>query len=230
MQPTDVYNVLKGKRAIHLHHANSVGTSCTFLEEGALLSRNYVEQKGLFQTAQSSDAIDKQYTIWDRIFLDHVDIHDRGGKGKGHNRYGPVLFKFDLDILLGLPPGTNIEVTKCNPIYWNKFPNSQDRWFQTVQELASTIRFGNFDKMLVIKTPDEKFDLSGISFEILLDDPQQQLSSGQDAYQHADGRIRKAISQAGLDVMTSKRQCQQGCICLNSYAKLLAGEIDQFFE
>ena len=69
MKPDGVYQVLKGIGATHLHHANTVTTSCTFLEHAALLSRDYVEKHGLAQTNQSSDEIDKKYGIWTAYLL-----------------------------------------------------------------------------------------------------------------------------------------------------------------
>jgi hypothetical protein len=116
MQGNEVYGVLKQIGAVHLHHANSVNTSCTFLEQGGMLSREFVESHKLLQTAQSSDGVDKTYGIWDRIFLDHVDIHDRGGRARGANYYGPVLFIFDIEILHGLPEGTEILVAKSDQL------------------------------------------------------------------------------------------------------------------
>jgi len=64
MKPSDVYAVLKQSRVAHLYHANSVTTSCTFLEQGGLLSRGFVQKSGFSQTAQSSDDVDKKYGIW----------------------------------------------------------------------------------------------------------------------------------------------------------------------
>ncbi len=100
MNAKDVYDVLVQLQVPppNLHHANTVTTSCTFLENGALLSRGYVQKYGLEQTPQGSDDIDKKYGIWDAVFLDQVDIHFRGGRRKGPNQYGPVLFVLDLDV------------------------------------------------------------------------------------------------------------------------------------
>lgn len=117
MKPSDVYEVLKGIGASRLHHANTVTTSCTFLEHGGLLSRGYVESHHLEQTYQPSDDIDQKYGIWDRVFVDHVDIRYRAGRVKGPNQYGPVLFELPLDILLNLPTASDVLVTKMNPIY-----------------------------------------------------------------------------------------------------------------
>jgi len=129
MQGYEIRAVLKDIGVTHLHHANSVITSCTFLEKGGLLSRGFVERKNLVQTPQSSDEIDKKHNIWEYIFLDHIDIHERAGRKKGPNQYGPALFRFNLDILLGLPPGTEVCVTKMNPIHWQAGQFHSDRWF-----------------------------------------------------------------------------------------------------
>ena len=80
MQAAEVYAVLRQIGVTQLHHANTVTTSCTFLEQGGLASRGFVEDRHLSQTAQpASDEIDKRYGIWHDVFLDHVDIHYRAG-------------------------------------------------------------------------------------------------------------------------------------------------------
>jgi hypothetical protein len=47
VEGSDIYGILKRIGATHLHHANSVITSCTFLEQGGLLGRGFVEDHGL---------------------------------------------------------------------------------------------------------------------------------------------------------------------------------------
>src|SRR5687768_18349840 len=141
MTPKEVHDVLAKIGAKYLHHANTVTTSCTFLEHGALLSRGYVEDHGFKQTPQESDALDKKFGIWDRVFLDHVDIHYRGGRRKGPNQYGPVLFVLDLTVLLQLPKGTEVGVTKTNPIHWRGNQKDADRWYLTPAELTNNISY-----------------------------------------------------------------------------------------
>jgi hypothetical protein len=219
MQGSEVYDVLKQIGATHLHHANSVITSCTFLEQGGLLSRGLVDDHGLKQTPQpSSDEIDKKFGIWHSIFVDHVDIHDRAGRKKGPNYYGPVLFVFGLDILAGLPAGTDIQVTKRNPVHWLDGEPVSDRYFQSVDELAKSIRFGNFDKMLVIQTPSEKLDFTNRRAHISLDNPVRQLSSGENAYAHAQSRLNAAAAVGGIAVSIQQRACPNGCVCVKKYA------------
>ena len=229
MQPKEVFDVLTQIGATHLHHANSVATSCTFLEQGALLSRAFVENHRLVQTAQSSDEIDKKYGIWGRIFLDHVDIHDRAGRKKGPNQYGPVLCVFDLDFLLGLPPGSEILATKRNPVHWYDNQAEAERWFTSVEELARSIRFGDFDKMLVIDTPTGKIDLPEHRATIILDDPKKQLSSAQDAYSHAEARLAEAAKLGKVQASVEKRDCQDGCICAQKYSTYTIPQMDFWF-
>ena len=91
-----VFEILKDKGVEHIHHANSVITTCQFLRNGALISRGSIDRYGMFQTAQKSDQLDKNYGIWFDIFTDSVDIHDRA---KRANVYGPVLLELDLALI-----------------------------------------------------------------------------------------------------------------------------------
>lgn len=91
-----VYEVLAAAGVESIYHANSVITSCQFLRNRALLSRGTVERRGLYQTAQGSDDIDKRFGIWFDVFTDSVDIHDRA---KRANLYGPALFVLDSELI-----------------------------------------------------------------------------------------------------------------------------------
>lgn len=51
MTNEEIKSILKEKEVKHLYHANTVATACTFLENGGLLSRGYVEDHDLFQTS-----------------------------------------------------------------------------------------------------------------------------------------------------------------------------------
>ncbi len=224
MQGTDVYEVLKRIGATNLYHANSVATSCTFLQQDGLVSRGFVEDRGLEQTSQFSDESDKKNGIWHRVFLDHVDIHDRAGE---KNQYGPVLFRFDLNILLGMPVGTEILVTKKNPVHWDDQDPDSERWFQSKDKLAKKINFGDFGKMLVIKTPSEMLDFPNRRALIILDDPQRNLSSGENAYTHAKNRLKATASP--IDASIERRECRRGCSCTKEYAEDTNEEIDKYF-
>ena len=199
-------------------------TSRTFLEQGGLLSRGFVEDHGLNQTAQFSDQSDKKNGIWHRIFLDHVDIHDRA---REKNLYGPVLFEFDLNILLTLAARSEILVTRKNPVHWNERDPDSERWFRTKDELARHIRFGDFGKMLVIKTPSEKLDFPNRKALIILDDPQRKLSSGENAYTHAKNRLTTTASPVNASI--ERRECRKGCSCAKEYDEDTNEEIDAYF-
>lgn len=226
MDGRDVYDVLRGIGAETLQHANTVTTSCTFLEHGALLSREYVEQHGLAQTSQESDAIDKRYNIWDCVFVDHVNIHYRGGRRKGPNMYGPVLFQFNTDLLLSLPDGSDVHVTKMNPVHWTSRQRDEERWFGDAAELSRSLNFGDFDKMIVIRTPGRKIDFPSQPVRIALDNPHRTLMNGTDAYQHAEQRLRNAARLGGVGLSIQTHECRPGCICLERYAQYE----QQFFD
>ena len=93
----ELHNLYKQKDIHFLYHANSVATAITFIKQGGLLSRGAVESKGLYQTPQSSDAIDQVFNVWNDIFLDTIDLH---GYFPRQNLYGPISFQFPIDFLL----------------------------------------------------------------------------------------------------------------------------------
>lgn len=229
VQGSDLHSILKKAGATHLHHANSVITSCTFLQQGGLLSRGSIEDRGLKQSQQPSDELDKKYDLWRRIFLPHADIHDRTGQEKGPNVYGPVLFALELDVLLHLPIGTDIRVTRKSPAYWYDNEPDVSRWFQNAEELAQSITPGDLDKMLAIQTPSGKLGFPGGHARIILDDPQKQLASGADAYNHAASRLRTAAAAGHVEVTIQRRKCRSGCTCGNKYAAWSAPVMDFYF-
>lgn len=69
LNPKELYDFLVSKNINHFFHANTVRTSCTFIEEKGLISRGCVESRGLIQTVQSSDLIDKKFNVWNDIIL-----------------------------------------------------------------------------------------------------------------------------------------------------------------
>jgi len=127
-----VYEVLENKGVSEIHHANSVITSCQFLRQGSLMSRGNIERKGLFQTVQKSDDLDKKYGIWFDVFVDSVDIHDRA---KRANAYGPVMFVFDAKLIEKAYTG-RVWVTKLNPTKWEG-KSREERWFSSADDLDS---------------------------------------------------------------------------------------------
>jgi hypothetical protein len=229
MKPKEVHEVLKSKGVKWLYHANTVATSCSFLEQGALLSRGYVEEHGLIQTAQSSDAIDKKFGIWNCVFLDHVDIHGRAGRKVGPNAYGPVLFKLPVDVLLALPAGSEVKVTRMNPVYWSEAQADGGRWYLTPDALSNDLHVGDFDKMLVIQTPEEKVDFLDDEVTLSLDDPKRALASGEHACRDAAARLADAAKKGGIRVDGGRHKCCDECVCVEKYAAMDAGQFETWF-
>lgn len=218
MTPNEVHRILTNIGAKRLYHANTVTTSCTFLEHGALLSRGYVEDHGFRQTDQSSDAIDKRFGIWNAVFLDHVDIHYRAGRVKGPNQYGPVLFILDVDILLRLPVTTDVRVTRNNPVHWTAGQADKDRWYLTTPELSQNLSYGDFDKMLVIFAQDGKVNFPDGRVRVALDNPRRQMANGIDAYAHAEQRLKLAAHVGGVRLEVTPHECRSDCVCESKYS------------
>lgn len=210
MNGTDVYQVLHQHGVTHLHHANTVPTSCTFLEQRGLASRGWVEHWGLTQTVQYSDDLDKQYGIWNDVFTDGVDIHARASR---RNQYGPVLFRLPLGALLTAPPGTSVMVTRRNPVKWVPGEADAARYFLTFEELSAGYHYGEFDQHVVFRTPGWILPLATFPVEIILDNPGRVLSDGNDAYQAAVGKLQAAAAVGGTPITIAQRQCRSTCKC-----------------
>ena len=139
LSSSKVYEILKGMGINKVYHANSVITACQFLRQGALLSRGSIERRGLIQTAQISDDIDKEIGVWFDVFTDSVDIHERI---KNVNKYGPVLFVLDVTSLIAVD-SSMVWITKTNPIKWKK-KNFDERWFTSTDDLSANFVEGEF--------------------------------------------------------------------------------------
>lgn len=229
MLGSEIYEILHDRGISTLHHANTVTTSCTFLETGGLASRKYVEDRYLAQTPQSSDSADKQFQVWDRIFVDHVDIHHRGGKSRGPNYYGPVLFLLKLEVLLTLPEGTDVLVAKRNPIYWPNLPASE-RWFTDKDQLAQEFVVGEFEKMLMIQTPAGILSFPDELIQINLDNPNRKLSTGEDSHSHSLARLNASAELGGVEIAINPANCKIGCRCAEEYLGYSTTQIDRLFK
>lgn len=228
VKPEVIYDILKAINVTHLHHANSIATTCTFLRAGALLSRAAVEASDLRQTPQSSDEVDKKFGIWGRVFLDHVDIHFRAGRAKGPNQYGPALFLLDREILLHLPTESDVLITKRNPIHWRDGEPDDQRWYESPDQLKNELAYGDFSKMLMIETPERKVDLPKPTV-IAVDDPKRRLVSGEDAYEHAEACLQAASKKSGVPIKVTRHVCRSGCRCEEKYSKYSPKDFDSLF-
>jgi hypothetical protein len=148
LDSSQVYDVLVKKDVKLLFHANTIGTSKTFLENGGLLSRQYAEAKQLFQTPQKSDSKDKELGIYNDVFLDGVNV---SLSVLNYNFYGPVLFGFELELLRAGILGT-VRVTKMNPVHWTKSMTPDACYFNSVEELEKLYRKRNVGHHIMLTT------------------------------------------------------------------------------
>lgn len=214
MKNIDVLKVLQSRGVTAFYHANSVLTACTFLDAAALLSRGYVERHNLKQTPQGSDELDKKYGIWNDIFLDTVDIHDRARR---KNHYGPVLFVLNVQsVLKDKKLEGTLRITRENPIHWSDGQKSQDRYFETVEDFANSFSYGDFGKHFTFRPESGKIPLVNHLNHILLDDPQDSLGDAE-TFKTAMQALKAAAKRGAIKVEIRKRQCRDECKCLSNY-------------
>lgn len=229
LNPKEIYRFLESKNIKTLFHANTVTTSCTFISEKGLMSRGCVEKKGLIQTAQSSDQDDKNYNVWNDIFLDIVDLHEYFNR---QNFYGPVCFVLDSRLLLDdeLP---NLCITKNNPIYWKDGMSEEEKYYNSVGEYI-----GNFDnlvskrnlhnQMFTIHETQQKISLEKYLIKIILDDPQRTIN-GIRLYQHAKETLTNALKKSGLEIKKlENRECNK-CYCHANYYEMKDFKLENLF-
>jgi len=213
-----VHHVLVEKQIDALHHANTVQTSCLFLQHGRLLSRGAAEDRGVTQTPQRSDSLDKRYGIWNDIFLDSVDIHHRASS---RNLYGPVLFRFSIDLLLDVGAPT-IWITRMNPTDWKDGDRAEDRYYSSVEQFSAEYSKGDFRSMLMLRHVGGVVPLRPHLRDILVDGPGL-WNDGEDLYSHTVGALRLSAWQGGdAKVQISKRECSSLCKCNAQYNALLS--------
>ncbi len=206
------HDVLTEQGVENLYHANTVTTACQFLRAKSLLSRGSLEGRGLRQTSQQSDDLDKRYSIWFDVFLDSVDIHERAST---ENHYGPVLFVFDTELMMR---AGRVWVTRLNPTKWAD-KSRAEKWFQSISDLREGFIHGQFDYMLVFRHCGGELPFKSFLQEIVLDDPQMDTDEGADYFSAAYGALRLAMSDAGLDAPISKRECSAACQCRQRYQR-----------
>ena len=167
----ELCEILKEKGITHLYHANTVSTSITFLNNSNLLSREFVERNGLFQTSQFTDSKDKKYGIYDDIFLDFIDIHNIWKK---HNFYGPFLFVLDVEILKSDLIKT-LRITKKNPSNWLETESEKDWYYSDLTEFEGEYNKANKRKnigsMIILKDIDGKLPLRPYLKKFIFDNP-----------------------------------------------------------
>jgi hypothetical protein len=221
-----VGNLLKNDIGIdYLYHANSVRTACTFLQCGGLLSRGAVEDRGLRQTWQKSDDTDKKFGVWYDIFLDDCDLHNRSNR---INYYGPVLFVFNLDILLR-PHLPKMRVTKSNPQDWNENQTERKRYFYDLHEIKNYYSYGTFAQILTLRQTKDILVFGDSLEKIILDDPGRELDR-QDAFSQALQSLKAAAASGQVNVEINKRECRSVCECNTIYNEMKEKSFTRLFR
>jgi len=167
----ELHKILIEKGLKYFYHANTVKTSLTFVDSFALLSRGYVEKNGLTQTDQDSDNKDKEFNIWDYLFLDAKDLADYFTRP---NVYGPVLFALDNKLLLDSRIPT-VRITKFNPCYWTSNHTTADLYYSDLEQFKKSYLTGDKLKdggtMFIITTLNGKLELDNYLVGFRVDSP-----------------------------------------------------------
>ncbi|MDO6762596.1 hypothetical protein [Agarivorans sp. 1_MG-2023] len=209
----ELYDLLHEKKVTHFHHANTLSTSITFIENDGLLSREDVVDNKLFQTPQASDEEDVKFDVFGDVFIDTVDLH---GFFPRQNLYGPVLFKLNLDFLL--KEDLHVWVTKNNPMFWGEHLTMDDKYFQSVDELRK--RWDEFDtqrKMFTIKKPKAPILFEYLE-KILIDNPETIINEGGiNLYTELQHALFSATEEKpALRRLIEVRECGY-CYCTKNY-------------
>lgn len=223
----DFHQYLTENGISHLYHANTVATSITFIQQHGLLSRAAVEARGLYQTPQGSDQIDKHVDVWNDIFFDTDDLH---GYFPRENRYGPVSFKFSIGFLLN--ERYSIWVTKNNPQYWTDGESMQDRYFQSVNELRETgAQYPRYHKMVLLKNMHDPLTF-GHLVQISIDNPHVYIYTDilpWREYVKAFKNIQPIELIGKFHIRRVKVDCQQKCYCTDNYLRYPAQKLAKLF-
>jgi hypothetical protein len=223
-----VLSVLKSKGVSWLYHANTVGTACSFLAAGGLLSREAVETKGLKQSPQYTDGDDKRFGVWNDIWLDGVDIHSRTGK---RNLYGPILFCYDVSFLTGrnLPP---VRITKTHPEKWSG-KTDEGKYFLSVEEIAKHYNPKTFDHSITLHNTLDPLSFDALK-EVVVDDPKR-LIDGKNVFDLAVAALRSAAMKSGNSGFALRQRHQKstamavGCKCDEQYRKMTEADLKRIF-
>lgn len=218
MTNNDVKKVLVSKNIANLYHANTVLTALTFINNGGLLSRETVENANLLQTPQETDKKDKSYGIYNDIFFDSVDIHERV---KNVNHYGPVTFVYNIDVLDELSE-YEICVTRTNPANWcdTEKNDCSCRYYQDIYDLETFFSKGNLGQHITVRNIDTPVNFKYLK-EIIIDYPGEKHA---ECFNNAYQQLTKALEVHELDAELLKiRKCAESCKCRQKYKEYRPG-------
>jgi len=130
------FELLAARGFTHLFHANSVETGLSFFSINSIGSRQFLENAKLPQSAQFTDSKDKQFGIWNDLFL---NFHDHHRRFNTPNSFGPLCFRFPLTALKESLEkiGAAVSVSKKNAEKWSERDTPKERWVEDVQGLDS---------------------------------------------------------------------------------------------
>jgi hypothetical protein len=224
----------KRKKGPYLYHVNTVQTAITFLNNNGLLSRGAVEELGLKQTEQQTDAKDKAFGIYYDVFLDSCDIHYMCGN---YCYYGPVSFRYNVDLLDDLDAERKIiEVTKSNPISWdnNDYSNREEHYFNetSIQSPVDGFTLDNFKQHVTIVNMHDPLSFTRLD-GIRLDEPDDN-EQHQKLFIQAKEYLKKLVEglneSNGLNISFSIRNtCKQNCCCKENYKIMNDNDFYKFY-
>ena len=191
-----------------LYHCNSVVTSLSYIQCGGLLSRQTAENMGLPQTSQETDTTDKALGIYNDVFFDSVDIHERAHRT---NDYGAVLFIYSIDVLDSLLT-YDIGITYDNPIRWDIEMSEEKRYLQSPSDFFFFNK-GNFCQHITVRNISTPLSFDYLE-EIVIDNPGEERCSYLD---NAVACLVDALRRQNLDIPLRIRTCPASCSCMEKY-------------
>ena len=223
----ELYNALKGQGIQKLYHANTLTTALSFISLGGVTSRGNIERLRLPQTEQDSDYADKQYNVWNDIFLDTVDLHGYryGGLWSRENAYGPILFELNTELLLDKDLD-NIWITTENPQYWEE--KNPSNYFFTVEDYIANYNKNRQKKMITIRGIEKIISLQQYLSCIYIDDPKLSYKNI-NLYDFCYDKILAAIQQANLTTRICKHHCSPPCYCRTNYFDIPNWKLEKLF-
>lgn len=225
-----LYDFLYSKGIRKFFHANTVVTSCTYIEHKGLMSRGFVERYGFNQTEQPSDQLDKKFDVWNDIFLDIVDLH---GYFPRQNSYGPVCFVLDLCLLLD-DELQNICITKNNPMYWKEDMLNEDRYYSSVDEYAYNYEnivknHDLYNHMITIHDIFRIIPFEKYLIKIVLDNPMVSMDDV-NLYECAKQKLSIVLDKSGLGLNKLETRSCRGCFCHENYRnQFTVDKLKKFF-
>ncbi len=203
--PKKIHETLSAKGVTHIYSANSVSTACRLLRHRCLMSQVNIDRLGIGgQSSPGVDACAEDYTRWNDVFTETVDIHRHTGS---INPAGPVVFELDLEIIRNTYTG-KVWVTRSNPSEWGPQTHQERKWFSSAIDLEHYFSPTSSDHLAVFRHCGGKLPIQGYLKRILLDDPELELrSQGVDCYSMAYGALKLAMTDGGFDVPIVRRTC-----------------------